>query len=99
MIRGRVLLGAAPGEARLVGRSPRSSPTPARRRRRASTSRSAPAAAAARLDAAVFNPDAPGAQRFKALVLDATGIADSTHSSCCRPSSTRPYAASSRRAA
>ena len=35
------------------------------------------AAAAARLDAAVFNPDAPGEQRFKALVFDATGIADS----------------------
>ncbi len=27
-------------------------------------------------DASIFNPDAPGAQRFKALVFDASGIAD-----------------------
>jgi 3-oxoacyl-[acyl-carrier protein] reductase len=32
------------------------------------------AAAAADLDAAVFNPEAPNGQRFKALVYDATGI-------------------------
>jgi 3-oxoacyl-[acyl-carrier protein] reductase len=36
------------------------------------------AAAAAGLDAGVFNPEAPGGQRFKALVFDASGIADST---------------------
>jgi 3-oxoacyl-[acyl-carrier protein] reductase len=35
------------------------------------------AAAAAGLDAAVFNPEAPAAHRFKALVFDASGIADS----------------------
>ena len=34
------------------------------------------AAAEAKLDAAVFNPEAaPESQRFKALVFDATGIA------------------------
>ena len=32
------------------------------------------AAADAGLDAAIFNPDAPGDRRFKALVLDATGL-------------------------
>jgi 3-oxoacyl-[acyl-carrier protein] reductase len=32
------------------------------------------AAADAGLDAAVFNPDAPGEQRFKAIVFDASGI-------------------------
>jgi 3-oxoacyl-[acyl-carrier protein] reductase len=36
------------------------------------------AAADAGLDAAVWNPAAPGDHRFKALVLDASGIADST---------------------
>jgi 3-oxoacyl-[acyl-carrier protein] reductase len=35
-------------------------------------------AAAAGLDAAVFNPEAPADQRFKALVFDATGIATSS---------------------
>jgi 3-oxoacyl-[acyl-carrier protein] reductase len=34
-------------------------------------------AAAAGLDAAVFNPEAPADQRFKALVFDATGIGSS----------------------
>ena len=34
-------------------------------------------AAAAGLDAAVFNPEAPADQRFKALVFDATGITSS----------------------
>jgi 3-oxoacyl-[acyl-carrier protein] reductase len=33
--------------------------------------------AGAGLDATVFNPEAPGEQRFKALIFDATGIADS----------------------
>jgi 3-oxoacyl-[acyl-carrier protein] reductase len=36
------------------------------------------AAADAGLDAAVFNPAAPGEPRFKALVFDASGIVDST---------------------
>ncbi len=35
------------------------------------------AAAAAGIDASIWNPDQPGEQRFKALVLDATGIARS----------------------
>src|SRR3954468_11706798 len=78
VIRGRVLLGAAPGAARLV--------EPLARILHAAgadtaTSLDAPvrsAAAAARLDAAGFNPDAPREQRSKALVFDATGIADST---------------------
>jgi 3-oxoacyl-[acyl-carrier protein] reductase len=78
VIRGRVLLGAAPGAARLV--------EPLARvlhdaHAETATSLEEPvrsAAAAARLDAAVFNADAPGDHRFKALVFDATGIADST---------------------
>jgi 3-oxoacyl-[acyl-carrier protein] reductase len=78
VVRGRVLLGAAPGPARLVEALARilhavGADT--------ATSLEEPvrsAAATARLDAGVFNPDAPGAQRFKALVFDATGIADST---------------------
>jgi 3-oxoacyl-[acyl-carrier protein] reductase len=78
VIRGRVLLGAAPGAARLVEPLAR-----VLREAHAETATSLEepvrsAAAAARLDAAVFNPDAPGDQRFKALVFDATGIADST---------------------
>ena len=36
------------------------------------------AVAAADLDATVFNPEAPGEQRFKGLIFDATGIGDST---------------------
>jgi 3-oxoacyl-[acyl-carrier protein] reductase len=78
VIRGRVLLGAAPGNARLV--EPLAHIL-ASARAETATSLEEPvrsAAAAARLDAAVWNPDAPGDQRFKALVFDATGIADST---------------------
>ncbi|MEA2384795.1 MAG: 3-oxoacyl-[acyl-carrier protein] reductase [Solirubrobacteraceae bacterium] len=78
VVRGRVLLGAAPGPARLVEALARilhavGADT--------ATSLEEPvrsAAATARLDAGVFNADAPGAQRLKALVFDATGIADST---------------------
>jgi 3-oxoacyl-[acyl-carrier protein] reductase len=78
VVRGRVLLGAAPGEARLVAPLAR---VLAAAGAQVATSLEEPvrsAAAAARLDAAVFNPAAPGDQRFKALVLDATGIAGST---------------------
>jgi 3-oxoacyl-[acyl-carrier protein] reductase len=32
----------------------------------------------ANVDAAIWNPDAPGDERFKALILDASGISDST---------------------
>jgi 3-oxoacyl-[acyl-carrier protein] reductase len=77
VIRGRVLLGATPG-GRLAGAV---AETLAGAHVEVATSLEEPvrsAAAAAGLDAAVFNPDAPGEQRFKALVLDATGIADST---------------------
>src|SRR4051812_36715309 len=77
VIRGRVLLGAAPGAARLTEALARVLHAAGAD---AATSLEQPvrsAAAAARLDAAVFNPDAPGDQRFKALAFDAPGIADS----------------------
>jgi 3-oxoacyl-[acyl-carrier protein] reductase len=77
VVRGRVLLGGASG-GRLaaaltqtladVGATAASTPEEPLRA----------AAAAAGLDASIFNPQAPGEQRFKALVFDATGIADST---------------------
>jgi 3-oxoacyl-[acyl-carrier protein] reductase len=76
VIRGRVLLGAAPG-GRLAGAL---ATVLAGAGAEVATSLEEPvrsAVAQAGLDAAVFNPDAPGGQRFKALVLDATGIADS----------------------
>jgi len=78
VVRGCVLLGAAPGDARLVAPLAR---VLASAGAQTATSLEEPvrsAAAAARLDAAVFNPAAPGDQRFKALVFDATAIADST---------------------
>jgi 3-oxoacyl-[acyl-carrier protein] reductase len=77
VIRGRVLLGAAPG-GRLAG--PLAETLAAAHAEVASSieeplrSRIADAG----LDATVFNPHAPGEQRFKALVFDASGIADST---------------------
>jgi 3-oxoacyl-[acyl-carrier protein] reductase len=77
VVRGRVLLGAAPG-GRLAGAV---AEVLAHARAEVATSLEEPvrsAVAAAGLDAAVFNSEAPGAQRFKALVLDASGIADST---------------------
>jgi 3-oxoacyl-[acyl-carrier protein] reductase len=77
VVRGRVLLGAAPG-GRLAGAV---AEVLAAAAADVATSLQEPvrsAVAAARLDAAVFNPRAPGEQRFKALVLDASGIADST---------------------
>src|SRR4051794_6340988 len=76
VVRGTVLLGAAPG-GRLAESAAR---VLASAGARTATSLEEPvrsAAAAARLDAAVFNPDAPGEQRFKGLVFDASGIADS----------------------
>jgi 3-oxoacyl-[acyl-carrier protein] reductase len=77
VIRGRVLLGAAPG-GRLAG--PVAEVLTAAHAQ-AATALAEPvrsAVARAGLDATVFNPEAPGQQRFKALVFDATGIADST---------------------
>ncbi len=91
VIRGRVLLGGAPGgrlakalvtalgEARcelstsIDASSPSSSPEGEREGERLRA-----IVADAGLDATVFNAQAPGEQRFKALVFDATGIADST---------------------
>ena len=83
VVRGRVLLGAAPG-GRLAG--PVAEVLAGAHAALttivdAATSLAEPvrsAIAAAGLDATVFNPDAPGEQRFKALVFDATGIVDST---------------------
>jgi 3-oxoacyl-[acyl-carrier protein] reductase len=74
---GPVLLGAAPG-GRLADALAR---VVADADARASTPLDGPlrgAAANAGLDAAVFNPEAPGDQRFGSLVFDATGIVDST---------------------
>jgi 3-oxoacyl-[acyl-carrier protein] reductase len=76
VVRGRVLLGAASG-GRVVGAA---AEVLADAGAETATSLEEPvrsAAAAAGLDAAVFNPDAPGDRRFKALVFDASGIADS----------------------
>src|SRR3954462_10336503 len=78
VVRGRVLLGAAPGAGRGTEALARILHAAGAE---TATSLEEPVrspAAAARLDAAVFNPDAPGDQRFKALLFDATGIADST---------------------
>ena len=77
VIRGRVLLGGAPGGrllgslAGVLGQAGCELATMLDERLRAIV-------AGAGLDATVFNADAPGEQRFKALVFDATGIADST---------------------
>lgn len=77
VLRGRALLGAAPG-ARLVRAT---TDVLAQARVDTATSLEEPlrsAAAAAGLDASVFNAEAPSGQRFKALVFDASGIADSS---------------------
>jgi 3-oxoacyl-[acyl-carrier protein] reductase len=77
VIRGRVLLGGAP-EARLLG------PVAAVLAEARAELVTGPdehlrsIVANAGLDATVFNPQAPTEQRFKALIFDATGIADST---------------------
>jgi len=77
VIRGRVLLGGAPGGrllgslAGVLGQAGCELATMLDERLRAIV-------AGAGLDATVFNADAPGEQRFKALVFDATGIVDST---------------------
>jgi 3-oxoacyl-[acyl-carrier protein] reductase len=77
VVAGRVLLGAAPGgrlgqslAGVLAGCGAEASTTPEQSLREG--------AAAAGLDAALFNPESGGDQRFKALVFDATGIEDST---------------------
>ena len=76
VVDGQVLLGAAPG-GRLAGAI---AGVLAHAEVATSTALRADlreAAADADLDAAVFNPEAPGEQRFKGLVFDATGITDS----------------------
>jgi len=76
VVAGRVLLGAAPGGrlahalARVLADAGAEAATPLREDLRA-------AAAHAGLDAAPWTPDAAATQRYKALVFDATGIADS----------------------
>jgi 3-oxoacyl-[acyl-carrier protein] reductase len=75
--RGRVLLGAAPGGRLLealvtvLGDAHCELATGIDERLRALIANTG-------LDATVFNAEAPGEQRLKALVFDATGIADST---------------------
>jgi 3-oxoacyl-[acyl-carrier protein] reductase len=77
LIDGSVLLGAAPGGrlaedvARVLAMSETDTDTPPDDELRGS-------AAAGDLDAGIWNPDAPSQKRFKALVFDASGIADST---------------------
>jgi 3-oxoacyl-[acyl-carrier protein] reductase len=77
VIRGRVLLGGAPGArllealAGVLAEARCELATGLEERLRATV-------AGAGLDATLFNPEAPGEQRFKALIFDATGIADST---------------------
>jgi 3-oxoacyl-[acyl-carrier protein] reductase len=76
VIDGRVLLGAAPGArlaspvARVLAATGAATDTSLEEGVRA-------AAADAGLDAGVHNPEAPGAASFKALVFDASGIAES----------------------
>jgi 3-oxoacyl-[acyl-carrier protein] reductase len=77
VIRGRVLVGAAP-DGRLAGAI---AETLAGAGAQAASTLVEPLRAAladAGLDATIFNPDAPGEQRFKGLIFDATGIGDST---------------------
>ncbi len=77
VLRGLALLGAAPG-ARLAQAAAQ---VLAQARVDTATSLQEPvrsAAAGAGLEAGVFDTDAPGGQRFKALVFDASGIADSS---------------------
>jgi 3-oxoacyl-[acyl-carrier protein] reductase len=74
VIRGRVLLGGAPGAqllepiAAALGQAGCELASEGEERLRELL-------AQARLDATVYNPEAPGEQRLKALVFDATGIA------------------------
>lgn len=77
VIRGRVLLAAAPG-GQLAGAVAQ---TLAGAGAEVASTLDDPLRAAlaeADLDASIFNPQAPGEQRFKAVVYDAGGIADST---------------------
>jgi 3-oxoacyl-[acyl-carrier protein] reductase len=77
VVRGEVLLGAAPG-GRLGGSVARVLASAGASVRTELRDEVRDAASSAGLDATVWNPDAPADARFKALVFDATGIADST---------------------
>jgi 3-oxoacyl-[acyl-carrier protein] reductase len=77
LVDGAVLLGAATG-GRLAGAIAK---VLADADVKTSTTRERPlreAATAAGLDAALYNPESAGPERFKGLVFDASGIADST---------------------
>jgi len=76
-VNGRLLLGAAPG-GRLAGPVAKVLAALGVDTATALDDEVRTAVAGAGLDAAVHNPDGPGRPRFKALVFDATGIADST---------------------
>jgi 3-oxoacyl-[acyl-carrier protein] reductase len=77
LISGEVLLGAAPG-GRLAGAVARVLADAGAQARTQLEGEAREAAGVAGLDAGIWNPDAPGDERFKALVFDATGIDDST---------------------
>jgi 3-oxoacyl-[acyl-carrier protein] reductase len=77
VLSGTALLGAAPG-GRLAGPVARALASAGAQVATELRDDLRSAAASAGLDASVWNPEAPADQRFKALVLDATGIADST---------------------
>jgi 3-oxoacyl-[acyl-carrier protein] reductase len=73
VVRGRVLLGAAPG-SRVVGALARVLTECGAETATALEDPARAAAAEAGLDAAVFNPEIAGEESFGALVFDATGI-------------------------
>ena len=77
VIEGEVLLGAAPG-GRLAGSVARVLAGSGAQVRTELEGEVRAAAGAAGLDAGVWNPDSSAGDRFKALVLDASGISDST---------------------
>lgn len=77
LVRGEVLLGGAPG-GRLVGSVARVLASAGASVRSELRDSVRDAASSAGLDAAVWNPEAPTDAGFKALVFDASGIADST---------------------
>ena len=76
VVSGEVLLGAAPG-GRLAGPIAKVLAKAGADVRTPLEGEAREAAGAAGLDAGVWNPDAPAATRFKALVFDATGVKDS----------------------
>lgn len=77
VVSGEVLVGAAPG-GRLAGAIGATLAAAGAEVATTLAPELRTAAADAGLDASVFNPEAGGDRRFKALVFDATGITDST---------------------